>query len=205
LGAGTSYDGVSYQVNPRASHNLARIRPLEQFPCGCTGESMHSWPFSLKENGTAMNLPLHSNREIALRTSEPPHFCSEQPSSSRAQPGKKNRRCPIGRALCESPLLCLSCCHPRRGSAVALCSCLFSSPKAKVSQNQRIVISTEAVHAFVSGEIRFSTRSSPKATHSIVLTIATKYFSSFSAQKSHVKPRNHLTRFLSSTSTWHVS
>ena len=27
---------------------------------------MHSWPFSLKENGAVINLPLHSNREIAL-------------------------------------------------------------------------------------------------------------------------------------------
>jgi hypothetical protein len=27
---------------------------------------MHSWPFSLKENGAAINPPLHSNREIAL-------------------------------------------------------------------------------------------------------------------------------------------
>jgi hypothetical protein len=27
---------------------------------------MHSWPFSLKENGAAINPPLHSNSEIAL-------------------------------------------------------------------------------------------------------------------------------------------
>jgi hypothetical protein len=27
---------------------------------------MHSWPFSLKENGAAITPPLHSNREIAL-------------------------------------------------------------------------------------------------------------------------------------------
>jgi hypothetical protein len=27
---------------------------------------MHSWPFSLKKNGAAINPPLHSNREIAL-------------------------------------------------------------------------------------------------------------------------------------------
>jgi hypothetical protein len=28
---------------------------------------MHSWPFSLKENGAAINPPLHSKREIALK------------------------------------------------------------------------------------------------------------------------------------------
>jgi hypothetical protein len=57
--------------------------------------------------------------------------------------------------------------------------------------NQRIVISTEAAHAVCdqrSGEIRFSTGALPEATHSNALTIAPIYFSSFSAQKSHVKP-----------------
>jgi hypothetical protein len=39
---------------------------------GDTGESMHSWPFSLKENGAAINPPLHSNREIALASSQVP-------------------------------------------------------------------------------------------------------------------------------------
>jgi hypothetical protein len=33
---------------------------------------MHSWPFSLKENGSAINPPLHSNREIALASSQVP-------------------------------------------------------------------------------------------------------------------------------------
>jgi hypothetical protein len=28
---------------------------------------MHSWPFSLKENGASINPPLHSNRKIALK------------------------------------------------------------------------------------------------------------------------------------------
>jgi hypothetical protein len=30
---------------------------------------MHPWPFSFKENGAAINPPLHSNREIALEAS----------------------------------------------------------------------------------------------------------------------------------------
>jgi hypothetical protein len=55
----------------------------------------------------------------------------------------------------------------------------------------RIVISTEAAHAVCeqrSGEIRFSTGALPEATHSNAVPIAPIYFSSFSAQKSHVKP-----------------
>jgi hypothetical protein len=31
------------------------------------------------------------------------------------------------------------------------------------------------------------------------------YFSSISAQKSHVKPQNHLTRYTATTSVWHFS
>jgi hypothetical protein len=77
------------------------------------------------------------------------------------------------------------------------------SPKTK---NRHI--DPKLLHAFceqLSGEICFPSESFPKTTHSIPLTIDPIYFSSLSAQKSHVKPRSHLTDFLSSTSAWHVS
>jgi hypothetical protein len=48
---------------------------------------------------------------------------------------------------------------------------------------------------------------SPKgeATHSIALVFAVIFYSSFSAQKSHVKSQNHLTHYQPTTSAWHVS
>jgi hypothetical protein len=70
---------VLHNTEKRKILSLTR-RELEQFPCGCTGESMHSWPFSLKENGAAINPPLHSNREIALDPS--PGSTSPTPPSS---------------------------------------------------------------------------------------------------------------------------
>ena len=62
--------------------------------------------------------------------------------------------------------------------------------------------STEAASAPErrSGEIRYS-----EATHFIVFTIAAIYFSPFSAQKTHVKPPNHLTHSNQRRSSWHFS
>src|ERR1700730_12317737 len=44
-----------------------------------------------------------------------------------------------------------------------------------------------------------------QATESITFAVATIFISSFSAQKSLVKPRNHLTSYHPTTSAWHVS
>ena len=38
---------------------------------------MHSWPFSLKENGAAITPPLHSNREIALKEKDKDADCDQ--------------------------------------------------------------------------------------------------------------------------------
>jgi hypothetical protein len=70
------------------------------------------------------------------------------------------------------------------------------------------VISTEAAHAFVSsarGQIRLSAETLPEVTHSFVFPAGTIYFSPFSAQKSHVKPQNHLTLSNKRKSSWHFS
>jgi hypothetical protein len=61
--------------------------------------------------------------------------------------------------------------------------------------NQKTVISTEAAHAFVSSAVEKSA-SSPRTLHEIPHSIAFAataiFLFSFSAQKSHVKPQNHL-------------
>jgi hypothetical protein len=44
-----------------------------------------------------------------------------------------------------------------------------------------------------------------EATHFIAFAVALIFLSPFSAQKSHVKPPNHLTRFHPATSAWHFS
>jgi hypothetical protein len=48
---------------------------------------------------------------------------------------------------------------------------------------------------------------SPKgeATQSIAFAVAVVFSSAISAQKSHVKPQNHLTHYPTATSAWHVS
>jgi hypothetical protein len=91
-----------------------------------------------------------------------------------------------------------------QGSAVALAVACSLNPNYP---NPKIVISTEAAHAFVSSEVEKSASLSdpPKTTHSIVFTIAAIYFSPFSAQKSRVKPHNHLNPYQSITSVWHFS
>jgi hypothetical protein len=48
-------------------------------------------------------------------------------------------------------------------------------------------------------------RPNREATHSIAFAIAIVFLSPFSAQKSHVKPRNHLTPYHPTTSEWHFS
>jgi len=90
--------------------------------------------------------------------------------------------CPILRALCEEWDDERST-HPRRS-----CRCLSSLPYP----NQRIVISTEAAHAFCeqrSGEIRFSTEALPEAIHSIVFTITAIYFCHFQPKKRMSSPK----------------
>ncbi len=44
-----------------------------------------------------------------------------------------------------------------------------------------------------------------KVTHSIAVAVAVIFLLSFSAQKSHVKPSNHLTHYQPTTSVWHFS
>jgi hypothetical protein len=44
-----------------------------------------------------------------------------------------------------------------------------------------------------------------EATDSIAFAFAVVFLSSFSAQKSHVKPQNHLTNTNKTTSTWRIS
>jgi probable HAF family extracellular repeat protein len=44
-----------------------------------------------------------------------------------------------------------------------------------------------------------------EATDSIVFAVASNFLSAFSAQKSRVKPPNHLTHYTATTSAWHVS
>jgi hypothetical protein len=44
-----------------------------------------------------------------------------------------------------------------------------------------------------------------EVTESIAFAIAIIFISSFSAEKSLVKPRNHLTHYQPTTSAWHVS
>jgi hypothetical protein len=48
---------------------------------------------------------------------------------------------------------------------------------------------------------------SPKGetTDSIAVVVALNFLFSFSAQKSHVKPQNHLNPYHPTTSTWHFS
>src|SRR5216683_4594107 len=73
--------------------------------------------------------------------------------------------------------------------------------------NQRIVISTEAAHAFCerrSGEIRFST-GAPRSNSFHCPYYRRNLFFAFSAQKTHVKPPNHLTHDYTTTSAWHFS
>jgi hypothetical protein len=41
----------------------AQLDPAGASSCGCRGELMLSWPFSARENGTAVILPLHFNRK----------------------------------------------------------------------------------------------------------------------------------------------
>jgi hypothetical protein len=65
--------------------------------------------------------------------------------------------------------------------------------------NTGIVISTEAARALReqrSGEIRFSPASTSKPLQRFCLGLSCcfRFFSAFSAQKSHVKPLNHLTQ-----------
>jgi len=42
------------------------VGSIEQISSGCSAEALNSCPFSLKENGTARNSRLHSNRKLAL-------------------------------------------------------------------------------------------------------------------------------------------
>jgi hypothetical protein len=44
-----------------------------------------------------------------------------------------------------------------------------------------------------------------EATHSIGLAAAVIFLLPFSAQKTHVKPPNHITQYQTTTSEWHFS
>jgi hypothetical protein len=46
-----------------SAQNAARAN----IPVGVCSESQDLWPFSIKENGTAQDHPLHSNRKFALK------------------------------------------------------------------------------------------------------------------------------------------
>jgi hypothetical protein len=73
--------------------------------------------------------------------------------------------------------------------------------------NQRILISTEAAHAFCeqrSGEICFSIGPPGKNSFHCVYCFS-NLFSPFSAQKSHVKPQTDLNHTNKTRSSWHFS
>ncbi len=80
-------------------------------------------------------------------------------------------------------LFCLSCCHPRRESAFCF------------------------VYVLAFGDQ--SGTSTPRRNHTrraqTDLKSAVNYFSSFSAQKSHVKPQNYINHSNERKSSWHVS
>ena len=104
------------------------------------------------------------------------------------------------------PVVVCSCCHPERseGSREFRPSIAFDpfSIRPSTGALRPLSDSTEAASAPErrSGEIRYS-----EATHFIVFTIAAIYFSPFSAQKTHVKPPNHLTHSNQIRSSWHFS
>jgi hypothetical protein len=74
-------------------------------------------------------------------------------------------------------------------------------PKPKTSFRPKLLSLCEQR----SGETRFSIGALPEATHSIAFAIAAIYFSPFSAQKSHVKPRDYLNHTNKTRSSWHFS
>jgi hypothetical protein len=75
--------------------------------------------------------------------------------------------------------------------------------------NQKTVISTEAAHAFVSSSAVEKSASSPRPSTKFLIPLPLPppqfFFSHFSAQKSHVKPQNHLNPTNKTRSTWHIS
>ena len=92
---------------------------------------------------------------------------------------------------CPSTCTCLSCCHPRRGSAVAvalssLCRCF------QVELGFSPASSLAATRPYRSAEGWSEAQRAKRLSHRRCFCRCI-YFSSFLAQKSHVKPQNHLT------------
>jgi hypothetical protein len=132
----------------------------------------------------------------------------------RSQPGQKAQPlCPEHgrRAGAKRFVYCLGprrlplpfCCHSRRESAVvlALIALLKGTPSA-VPKTSRAKRPNRSALSMVEGLER-----SPKgeATDFIAVAFVVDFLLPFSAQKSHVKPENHLTLYQSTRSKWHFS
>jgi hypothetical protein len=117
---------------------------------------------------------IHPNRRIVISTEAAHAFVSSavKKSASLPPPFANPRRC-----------LCFSCCHPRRGSAVVSFLGLERgfSPASSQPQNGHPL------------RRRRERSQRPEATDLIALAFAFIFLSAFLAQKSHVKPQNHLT------------
>ena len=156
-----------------------------------------------RHQASTVNLRTSHNlaRIRPLRTSERPHFCSEQPSSDRISQEEESPGTPsiahFANRLCFAFLVVI----PEGDLLYLQLLLLLTHTKESSFRPKLLTFFCEQR----SGEIRFSTGSSPKSDSFHCTYYRSKIFSSFSAQKSHVKPQSHLTHFLSSTSAWHVS
>ena len=96
-------------------------------------------------------------------------------------------------------------CCPIRQESKGCARCHPPKPKRMATQiGQALTEERKALHGMV---VRMKPERSPKAKRLILLLLLLPLFFlfAFSAQKSHVKPPNHLTLYQPTTSEWRIS